>query len=96
MGNYTNFNGGLVEIKESHYDWLIGARGYMTVTYADGTVNTFYASVTDNARSVKGIATTLLSDISKIKTSEYQYAVDGGYSKYDSNIMDMLKAYAGL
>jgi hypothetical protein len=96
VGRYTNFNGGLVEIKESHYDWIIGARGYMTVTYADGTIKTFYAEVSDNARSVKDIATTLLSDISKIQTSEYKYAVDGGYSKYDIDATNLLKVYAGL
>lgn len=96
IGDYTNFNGGLVEIKESHYDWLIAGRGYMTVTYADGTIKTFYATVTDNARSIKGIATVLLGDVSKIKTNEYCYAVDGGYSKYDADAIEVLKAYAGI
>ena len=55
----------------------------MTVTYADGTQEVFYAGVTDNGRSIKEVAALALADISKVKTDVYKYEVDGGWSCYD-------------
>jgi len=93
VGDYLYFNGVLAGIKEHHYDWKFAARGYMTVTYADGTVATFYASVTDNARSVAEVAEKALADVSAVQSKMYATAVDGGYSLYDTEKRAVIEVF---
>ena len=93
IGNYLYFNGVLASIKEHHYDWKFAARGYMTVTYADGTTETFYANVTDNARSVSEIAEKALADVSAVQSKKYDTAVDGGYSAYDVDERALIEVF---
>ena len=93
VGDHLYFNGVLAEIKESHYDWKFAARGYMTVTYADGTTATFYASVTNNARSVSEVAARALADVSSVLTKRYATAVSGGYSAYSEAERTVLETF---
>lgn len=90
---YLFYNGVLAEIKENHYDWKFAARGYMTVTYADGTQATFYATVTNNARSVSEIAGKAINDTSKVQSSSYKHAVTGGYSPYSEDDLKILATF---
>ena len=94
-GGYTIINASVVKLSDEQLELELVARGYMTVTYADGTEVTFYAGVTDNARSIKEIAQKLLDMVSKVQTEEYVYAVDGGYSKYDTDARAYLERVAG-
>lgn len=80
---YTIINASAVWLTESQISLELVALGYMTVTYADGTQEVFYAGVTDNGRSIKEVATLALADISKVKTDVYKYEVDGGWSCFD-------------
>lgn len=90
VGNYYYFNGAIVGIKESNYNLELVGRGYMTVTYADGSTQVFYAGVTDNSRTVTYIAQKAVEDISLVANKRYQYAVEGGYSAYDSDKLTYL------
>lgn len=80
---YTIINASAVWLTESQISLELVARGYMTVTYTDGTQEVFYAGVTDNGRSIKEVATLALADVSKVKTDVYKYEVEGGWSCYD-------------
>ena len=93
VGGYLYFNGVISSIKAHHYDWKFAARAHMTVTYADGTKATFYATVTDNARSVREIAEKALNDISKVQSGYYSVAVEGGYSPYDADQRIILEGF---
>ena len=93
VGDYLYFNGVLATIKEHHYDWKFAARGYMTVTYADGTTATFYANVTDNARSVSEVAEKALADVSSVATKRYDTLVDGMYSAYDADERTVIEVF---
>ena len=92
---YTIINASVVQLTEQQLELEIVARGYMTVTYADGTEVTFYAGVNDNARSIKEVAAKAISYVSKIQTEVYKYEVDGGYSRYDKDERDYLELVAG-
>ena len=93
VGDHLYFNGVLASIKAHHYDWKFAARAYMTVTYENGETATFYAGVTDNARSVKEIAQKALADISAVQSAYYKNAVEGGYSAYTQEQMDILNGF---
>lgn len=93
VGKYLYFNGVLATIKAHHYDWKFAARGYMTVTYADGTVATFYANVTDNARSVSEIAAKALADAGLVESKYYGNTVDGGYSRFSEEQRAILEGF---
>ena len=93
VGNYLYFNGVLAEIKENHYDWKFAARGYMTVTYADGTTAVFYANVTDNARSVQEVAEKAMADVSKVQSKDYATAVEGGFSAYTDDERTVIEVF---
>lgn len=58
------FRAALTDIPEEAYDQAISARGYATVTYADGTQKTFYTVYTaeNNSRSIKQVALSALLD----------------------------------
>ncbi len=55
------FYAALVDIKENHYSWYFAARAYITVTYADGTEATVYATG-GTSRSVSHVAQALIDD----------------------------------
>ena len=93
VGKYLYFNGVLATIKAHHYDWKFAARGYMTVTYADGTVATFYANVTDNARSVSEIAAKAMADVGLVESKYYGNTVDGGYSRFSEEQRTILQGF---
>lgn len=95
VGNYTYFNGAITSIKSNHYDWKFAGLGYMTVTYADGSTQTYYAGVTDSARSAAEIAQSAYNDVRLVKTNAYDNAVDGGYSVYDADTREMLAEFFG-
>lgn len=96
QNGYTQFNAAVVELSEGLYSADFVARAYMTVTYADGSTQTVYAIVDDNARSVAGVAEKALSDVCQLKTSGYSYEVDGGYSPYSEDSISVLNGFAGL
>ena len=87
------FSGVLSTIKEHHYDWKFAARGYMVVTYADGSTQLFYANVTDNARSVAEVAEKALADVKSVKTDVYCNKVDGGYSVYSDEKRTVIEVF---
>ena len=95
IGNYTYFNGALVSIKANHYDWKWAGVGYMTVTYADGSTQTFYAGVNDNARSVAEIAKNAYDEVRLVRTNTFSIAVEGGYSMYDQTTLNELAVFFG-
>lgn len=78
----TYVNGALVGISLSHYDWDFAGRGYMSVSYADGSEGVFYAIENENARSVKFVAVEAYNDFSDTLDEEYPYATEYGYSRY--------------
>lgn len=90
IGDYYYFKGAIVNIRESNYDLSLVGRGYMIVTYADGSTELYYAGVTDNARTVAYVAEKATEDISLVANKWYQYKVDGGYSAYDENDITLL------
>ena len=93
VGSYLYFNGVIADIKEHHYDWKFAARGYMIVTYADGTERIFYANVTDNARSVAEIAEKALADVRTVKSSTHTVAVEGGFSAYSDDARKTIQVF---
>ncbi len=92
LSKYTVINASAVSLNQNQLELQLVARGYMTVSYADGSQKVFYASVTDNGRSIKEIAALALADVSKVETEEYKYATDGGYSAYDQTARDYLNS----
>ncbi len=90
------FNAALVNIRTYNYAAEFVARGYMTVTYADGTTAFFYAGVTDNGRSVESVAEKAYNDVKLVKTDEYKYELsDGTYSYYDDTVRGVLSGFIG-
>ncbi len=75
---YTYFH--TVIDKVSDVTREFACRGYVTVTYADGSSKTFYATVSDNRRTIKQIAQRAYDDIATVKNGDYCNAVSGGYS----------------
>lgn len=90
--NYV-FNGVIVGVKSSHYDWDFLSRGYMTVTYADGTSATFYTNTT--VRSIAFVANEAYLD----RNAEYDETVykyltaDGDYSRYTEDELKLLDSF---
>lgn len=90
--NYV-FNGVIVGVKSSHYDWDFVSRGYMTVTYADGTSATFYTNTT--VRSIAFVANEAYID----RNAEYDETVykyltaDGDYSRYTEDELKLLASF---
>lgn len=78
----TIVNGAIVGIALNHYDWNFAGRGYMTVSYADGSTGTFYAIENENARSVKYVAVEAYNDFSETSDENYKYETEYGYSRY--------------
>lgn len=78
----TFVNGAVVGIALNHYDWDFAGRGYMTVSYADGSEGTFYAIENENARSVKFVAIEAYNDFSETSDEDYKYQTEYGYSRY--------------
>ncbi len=75
---YTYFH--TVIDKVSDVTREFACRGYVTVTYADGSSKTFYATVSDNRRTIKQIAQRAYDDIATVKNGDYCNEVLGGYS----------------
>lgn len=95
VGNYTQFNGAVVGIKQGNLNKQFTGRGYMVVTYADGSTLTLYATVADNARSVVEVVNMALADVNSLATGLYQNAVSGGYSRYDADDISVLNGFIG-
>ena len=93
VGDYMYYNAAVVNVKEGNYNRQFLARGYMQIT-KDGETTTYYAGVNDNARTIVEIAQKALSDVFAVKTSLYQYAVEGGYSRYSTEQIETLEAIA--
>lgn len=93
VGNYMYYNAAVVNVKEGNYNRQFLARGYMQIT-KDGETTTYYAGVNDNARTIVEIAQKALADVFAVKTSLYQYAVEGGYSRYSTEQIETLEAIA--
>ena len=93
VGGYLYFNGVIATIKEHHYDWKFAARAHMTVTYADGTTQLFYATVTDNARSVSEVAAKAIADTSKVQSGYYNVLRGSVYSHYDDTNLAILQGF---
>lgn len=91
---YMQFNSVVVGLTEKLYNEKFVGRGYMTVTYADGSTQTLYALTNDNSRSVAQVAARAVADISKLQTKEYAYAVEGGYSPYSETNLSVLSGFA--
>ncbi|MBE7087254.1 MAG: hypothetical protein E7369_03030 [Clostridiales bacterium] len=92
-GNYKTYCAALVGIKEHHYDWNYSGLGYMSIEYANGSSKVFYAGVTDTARSISDVASTLISDISVLKTDEYANVTAGGYTKLKTEQIELLNSF---
>lgn len=92
-GEYTLFNGVLVEIKSHHYDWDFMGRGYLTVTYADGTQTTIYAVENENVRSVKQVALKAYNDLQAEQDDKYEYLCEYGYSPYTEEQRKVLELF---
>lgn len=93
---YLQFNSVVVGLSESLYNSKFVGRGYMTVMFADGSSQTFYAMVDDNSRSVAEVASKAVADISKLQTKDYLYSVEGGYSPYSETCLAVLNVFASL
>lgn len=96
QNNYMQFNSVVVGLKEDLYNEKFVGRGYVTVTYADGSSKTHYATVNDNSRSVAQVAARAVADVSKLQTKEYCYPVSGGYSPYSATNLAVLNGFANL
>ncbi len=79
FGGYTYFN--TVVDKLLTISREFACVGYVTVTYADGSAQTLYATVTDNCRTIQEIAQMAYDDVAKAQSGDYIYAVEGGYSR---------------
>jgi hypothetical protein len=95
VGRFVQFNGAVVRIKTTNYNKQFVGRAYMTITYSNGESQVFYASVTDNARSVAEVAGLALIDTCALQTSYYQYLINGEYCWYDETRLAVLKGFIG-
>lgn len=78
VGGYTCFNTVIDKLKDISREFACVA--YVTVTYADDSTTTLYATVTDNRRTIQEIAQKAYDDVSETQSGDYIYAVTGGYS----------------
>lgn len=91
-GRYITFNGAIVGVSDASVKFA--ARGFMTVSYADGTNKTFYAGVTDNDRSVSDVAKVALENVCAVRTEVYATQTENGYSVLPEEILAEIKALA--
>lgn len=90
------FAGSVGNIYEHHYTMEYVATGYVTVTYTDGTTETFYADKSpEKGVTVYQLATNALADTSSVRTDYYQYEAEGGYSPYTQSQRTFLNRYLG-
>ena len=92
-GRFMQFNGAVVGIQSENYIKKFVARSYMTVVYSDESTETFYASVTNNARSVAEVAEMALADVCALETNDYKYSMNGQYSLYTVEQVEVLKKF---
>ncbi len=90
--NYLAYNGAIVGIQDSTVNFA--ARGYMTVSYADGSSSTFYAGVNDNVRSLKSVAEKVLSDVCSVENDGYNNKTANGYSSMSDAIIELVQGLA--
>ena len=95
VDRFVQFNGAVVGIKTTNYTKQFVGRGYMTITYSTGDTQTFYASVTDNARSVAEVAELALADTCGLQTNQYKYLDNGCYCLFDENQVAVLNGFIG-
>ncbi len=93
VGRFVQFNGAVVKIKTQNYTKQFVGRAYMTITYSDGTTKTFYASVTDNARSVAEVAKLALADTCVLPTNNYKYSYNGSFCLFDEEQLAVLNGF---
>lgn len=84
----------LVDIASGNYGRAFAARTYISYIRNGETVYVYadYAE-SDNARSITTVAQAALADIRTEQDESYAYAVDGGFSPYNSAEREVLKAY---
>ena len=84
----------LVDIASGNYGRAFAARTYISYIRNGETVYVYadYAG-SDNARSITTVAQAALADIRTEQDESYAYAVDGGFSPYNSAEREVLKAY---
>lgn len=87
------FNAALVGITAKNYGEQFAARSYITITYACGTQKTYYASLENNARSIREIALSALADTSAVYSSYYCYSYNGVYVRFDSGALQLLQEF---
>ncbi len=78
QGSYTYYHTVIDNLKDVSREFA--CLGYVTVSYADGSTQTLYATVTDNVRSIVQIAEMAFADVATVQSGEYSNAVTGGYS----------------
>ena len=91
--NRLVFNAALVGISAKNYGEVYAARSYITVTYADDSQKTYYASFSGNARSVREVASEALADTSAVYSSEYCTFYEGAYVRYSANALAALREF---
>ena len=84
----------LVDITPGNYGRSFAARTYISFIRNGETVYVYadYAE-SDNARSITTVAQAAFADIRTEQNESYAYAVDGGFSPYNSAEREVLKAY---
>ena len=82
-GDYLVYRGAMRKLYTSNYERLFAGRGYMTLTFADGTTKTVYTNFDyeDNVRSVRYIAQRFQEDVEK-------------YNDLDTKKKDVVDVYA--
>lgn len=95
VGRFVQFNGAVVGIKTTNYNKQFVGRAYMTITYSNGETQVFYASVTDNARSVAEVAELALTDTCALQTNQYKYLINGAYCWFDETGLSVLNGFIG-
>lgn len=91
-GKFLTFNGAVVGVANAAVKFA--ARGFMTITYADGTEKTLYAGVTDSERSVSGVAKAALENVCAVRTDLYATQTENGYSAFTEEILAEINALA--
>ena len=86
------FNGAVVGVANAAVKFA--ARGFMTITYADGTEKTLYAGVTDSERSVSDVAKAALENVCAVRTDLYATQTENGYSAFTEEILAEINALA--
>ncbi len=91
------FNGVLTDLASDYYSWEFVAKGYVKVTYSDGTESVIYASYTEELvkRSIKIVASSALADVRDEEEGAYVYPTeDGKYSAYTEEQRNILSQIA--